>query len=509
MTDKIRVRYAPSPTGDPHVGNVRTALFNYLFAKGQKGQFIVRVEDTDKAREVVGSEDKIKEGLAWLGLAADESPWDGGEHGPYRQSERLETYKKHSFQLMEQGYGYFCFCTSQRLAELRVAQEKNHQAPRYDRHCRAINAAEAHKRSQTEAHVIRLKVPDHEQISWTDLVKGEVAFASDEIDDQVLLKSDGFPTYHLASVVDDHMMQISHVFRGEDWLSSTPKHLLLYKAFGWEAPEFGHFPLILGPDKAKLSKRNGNTSLLYYKNELGVHPMAMVHFMVFLGWTPKTVKETYTLDQLVHDFSLDRVGVSPAVFDLQMLLFLSHRYLVNQDLPTTVTQFNQWLVENGQDVGKEQKDQFYQGMIDVLRLRCNTYAEVAQGIEAFVRSEQFAHLTGADLLLDGKIDRAKALEGLGIIRAGIEQLDISSLPPSADDQIQFLQQYFRGMQPKELDGQAYLHPSRVALTGLRQSMNMFEYLAAYVLKKDGKTLMLERIDRARALLEKDHKNHNP
>ncbi len=268
----VRVRYAPSPTGEPHVGNIRAALFNWLFARHEGGAFILRLEDTDRARYVEGSERAIFESLAWLGLDYDEGPdpsdptRDIGDHGPYVQSRRLETYQRYAAQLIEGGHAYRCFCTPERLNELRKDLQRRKLPPKYDRHCRDLSDAERQRlESQDPPAVLRFTTPLSGQTDFHDLVRGDIVFDNDTLDDFVLLKSDGFPVYHLANVVDDRLMEISHVLRGDEWLSSTPRHVLLYEAFGWEPPAFAHLPIILGSDRARLSKRHGAASVLDFR----------------------------------------------------------------------------------------------------------------------------------------------------------------------------------------------------------------------------------------------------
>ncbi len=452
---------------------------------------------------MAGSEEKIKQGLEWLGLNADESPWHGGEFGPYRQSERLSQYQEHADELIKTDHAYYCFCTSERLGTMRADQSAKHLPPRYDRLCRSILEDQASARAKTEAHVIRMKVPDGQKISWRDLVKGDVEFQSNEIDDQVLIKSDGFPTYHLANVVDDHLMKISHVLRGEDWLSSTPKHLILYQAFGWKPPLFGHFPLILGPDKAKLSKRNGNTSLLYYKQELGVHPIAMTHFMATLGWTPQEVREQYALDQLTADFTLERVGDSPAIFDLGRLNAFSHQYYLTDSEEAYYADFVGWLEflsDEAEGISQSVKmdEAFGRAMVALAQTRTDNFQQATEFISQFLMLD-LKSPTPADLTLDGKIDADLAKTALQTVKQGLEGFN-QPLPDSAVKRVEVLQEYFRAKQPTELSGQVYLHPTRVAMTGARQSMNMFEYLSVYLLKKDGKTEIIKRLDRAISII---------
>lgn len=302
---------APSPTGVPHIGNTRTALYNYLFAKKNHGKFILRIEDTDRKRLVEGSLDKIIEILKFLKLDFDE--------GPIIQSERLSIYKDIARKLVEKNKAYYCFCKPERLQKLRTDQQKNHQLPRYDKFCLKLTDQEIKaKLDGGEKYVIRLNVPQNKKIILDDLIQGRIEFDSDQIDDQVLLKSDGYPTYHLAATVDDHLMEISHVFRGVEWLSSTPKHILIYEALGWEMPIFVHLPIILGPDKSKLSKRHGAKSALEYRDE-GYLPQAIINFMVFLGWSYKDNSDLLSLDQLVEVFDIERVRRANPIFDIQKL----------------------------------------------------------------------------------------------------------------------------------------------------------------------------------------------
>ncbi len=284
---KVRVRIAPSPTGIPHIGNTRTALFNYLFDKKNKGQFILMIEDTDRRRLVPGALEKILEILEFLGINWDEGPKKDGGFGPYIQSERLLIYRQYAEELIKKGKAYYCFCSSERLEKLKLKQKQKKIPPKYDKLCLNLSHREIQKKIKNgEKPVIRLKVPEGRKISWNDLIQGEIEFDSSSLDDQILLKSDGFPTYHLAVVVDDHLMKITHVLRGAEWISSTAKHLLLYQAFGWKQPVIGHFPIILGPDKSKLSKRHGAKSALDYRDE-GYLPEALNNFMAFLGWSYK------------------------------------------------------------------------------------------------------------------------------------------------------------------------------------------------------------------------------
>lgn len=327
MSREVRVRIAPSPTGDPHVGTAYTALFNYVFAKKNKGKFVLRIEDTDQTRAKSSSEAMILTSLKWLGLTWDEGPDVGGKFGPYRQSERLPIYKEYSQKLVDNGSAYPCFCTAERLDEVRARQKAEGQTTRYDGHCRELSKDTVQAKLKAgEKHVIRLKVPTSGTVKFNDLLRGDVEFDVDRIDDQVLMKTDGFPTYHLANVVDDYLMQISHVIRAEEWISSTPKHVLLYRAFGWEAPEFCHLPLLRNTDKSKISKRKNPVSLTYYKRA-GILPKTLVNYLGMMGFSIGDDKEIFTLDEMIEAFDLKKISLGGPVFDLAKLTWLNQHYI--------------------------------------------------------------------------------------------------------------------------------------------------------------------------------------
>ncbi len=322
--DRVRVRVAPSPTGPPHVGTAYIGLFDQVFARHAGGDFILRIEDTDRMRSTKESEDDIIESLRWVGLNWDEGPDVGGPNGPYRQSERSDIYAEHARKLLDSGRAYRCFCTPQRLAEVR---KKRKEQSGYDRLCRGLDEAEVQAKLDAGLpHTVRLAVPIDGETAFDDLVRGRVAIANSEIDDQVLLKSDGFPTYHLANVVDDHLMAITHVIRAEEWISSTPKHVLLYEAFGWAAPVFIHLPLLRNKDKSKISKRKNPTSLLWYR-EQGYLPEALLNFLGLMGWSIGDDREIFSLEEMVQAFSWDRVKTSGPVFDLEKLDWLNGEYI--------------------------------------------------------------------------------------------------------------------------------------------------------------------------------------
>ena len=322
----VRVRYAPSPTGDPHVGNIRSALFNWLYARHTGGTFIVRIEDTDQARMVPGSLETILDALRWLGLDWDEGPGSQTPYGPYVQSERLDLYAAHAKRLIAEGKAYECYCTPERLDAVRKERQKAHQPTGYDRRCREPEGAEQARKQNPNPPVVRFKMPTEGSLIVNDFVRGEVTFDVSLLDDFVLLKSDGYPTYHLANVVDDHLMEISHVMRAEEWLPSAPRHKLLYEAFGYEMPELVHLPLILGPDRSKLSKRHGAASVLEFR-DMGYLPDALVNFLALLGWSLDETSEVFTKDELVRHFTPERIVASPAVFNIEKLDWFNGLYI--------------------------------------------------------------------------------------------------------------------------------------------------------------------------------------
>jgi glutamyl-tRNA synthetase len=324
----VRVRYAPSPTGFPHIGNIRTALFNWLYARHCGGKFIVRIEDTDQSRKVEGALEAILDSLRWMGLDWDEGPEVGGDYGPYIQSERLELYRKYVQQLLDNGNAYKCYCTSERLERMRAEiLERKESARSYDRHCRnLIDKERAELEAKGVASVVRLKVPLDGQTTFHDLIRGDITFSNSELDDLVLFKSDGYPTYHLANIVDDHLMKITHVMRADEWLSSTPRHVLLYKAFGWEPPLFAHLPMILGPDKSKLSKRHGATALVEYRDR-GYLPEAMLNFLALLGWALDDKTEIMSRDELIKHFTIEHISKTAAVFSQDKLIWMNGMYI--------------------------------------------------------------------------------------------------------------------------------------------------------------------------------------
>jgi len=340
----VRTRIAPSPTGDPHVGTAYMALFNWAFARQHDGQFVLRIEDTDQARSTPESEQAIFTALRWLGLDWDEGPNVGGPYGPYRQSERQALYLEHIEKLLEQGDAFHCFCSKQRLDDVRAEQQAAKQTTRYDGHCLGLSADEVAKRlAAGEPSVVRMRVPETGACTFKDRLRGEITIPYSQIDMQVLLKADGMPTYHLAVVVDDHLMGITHILRGEEWLNSVPKHQLLYQYFDWPMPELVHLPLLRNTDQSKLSKRKNPTSVTYYRDQ-GYLPEALLNYLGLMGWSMPDEQELFTLQQMVQAFDIDRISTSGPIFDQDKLRWMNGQYLRALDAEAYAEKVQEWLL---------------------------------------------------------------------------------------------------------------------------------------------------------------------
>ncbi len=372
----VRTRVAPSPTGNPHVGTAYIALFNMCFARSQGGQFVLRIEDTDQARSTQASEQAIYDALNWIGLSWDEGPDVGGDHGPYRQSERKEIYQEHIQKLLEEKHAFHCFCSSERLDELRKEQMANKERPGYDGRCLHLSEEEVQaKLAAGESHVVRMKVPEEGECVFDDMLRGEIRIEWSMIDMQVLMKADGMPTYHLANVVDDHLMEITHVIRGEEWINSAPKHQLLYKYFGWEMPILCHMPLLRNPDKSKLSKRKNPTSINYYRRA-GFLPEALINYLGRMGWSMPDESEKFSVDAMIENFDIQRVTLGGPIFDLEKLSWLNGTW-IREELSDAdfVTRFTSWL-QDGTD---------FEALAGHVKERVNTFGEVTPLAKYFVQ----------------------------------------------------------------------------------------------------------------------------
>ena len=472
MPGEVRVRFAPSPTGLPHIGNIRTALFNWLFARHHGGKFIVRVEDTDQARLVPGSIEAMLDGLRWLNIDWDEGPEVGGPFGPYFQSERLDIYHDLAERLVSQGNAYHCYCTQKPPAQDDDKQRDRRVSASADCQCRDLTQEEIAKlSSEQESSVVRFAMPKEGITRVKDLIRGEVEWRNETLNDFIILKSDGFPTYHLAVVADDHLMEISHVMRAEEWLPSTPRHLQLFEALGFEPPQFAHLPMIMGPDRAKLSKRHGATAIGEYK-DAGILPDALLNFMVLLGWSLDDKTDVVTAQTVIENFTLDRITKSSAIFDQDKLQWMNGMYireLTAEQLAGKMVPFLE------RDLPKDMLpvDQEYLGKIaPLLQERMKSLEESADSTSYFFQAnEQF----DIDTLVQKGMDRDSTLSAL---KAAFDDLD------SADDYApDKLEEMLTATEEKlSLSRRQFFGVLRVAATGRAVSPPLFEMME--VLGKD-------------------------
>jgi len=391
MSSEVRVRYAPSPTGHLHIGNARTALFNYLFARNQNGKFIIRIEDTDQKRNIEGGEESQLRYLKWLGIEWDESIDVGGEYGPYRQSERTEIYQKYTEELLEKGLAYHCYCTSEELEKEREEQQANSQMPRYSGKCRNLTAEQ---RAELEAEgrepSIRFRVPSNTEIKWNDIVKDEVSFESEGIGDFVIVKKDGTPTYNYAVAIDDYLMKMTHVLRGDDHISNTPKQILVYEALGWTPPVFGHMTLIVNENRRKLSKRDESIiQFIEQYKELGYLPEALFNFITMLGWSPVGEEEIFSKEQFIEIFDPARLSKSPALFDTSKLRWMNNQYMKKLDLDEVVALSVPHLVKAGkvEETRDAETEQWVRDLVALYQEQMSFGAEIVELTEMFFKKE--------------------------------------------------------------------------------------------------------------------------
>jgi glutamyl-tRNA synthetase len=475
MTTKIKTRFAPSPTGELHIGGLRTALYNYLFAKKNNGEFVLRIEDTDQARFQEGSLASIIANLEWAGITPS------NQDNPVYQSKRKEIYQKYADKLIEQGHAYYCFCTAKRLEEMRETQKQNKQAPKYDRHCLDLSKEDIQKKINTgEKYVIRMKMLEGETV-FTDLVRGEVKFNNKEIDDQVLIKSDGFPTYHLANVVDDHEMEISHVLRAEEWLPSTPKHIALYTMFDWQPPIYGHIPLVLAPDKSKLSKRHGATSVTEFKH-LGFLPEALLNFLALLGWNPGDEREIFSLSELEKEFDISKVHQAGAVFDIEKLEWMNGAYIREINIDNLVVMCLPYLIEANLIPEKGYDLNFIKQIVSLEQSRIKKLSELPENIKYFFQDINYE----TELLKWRKSDLTDAKQKLHIVLE-----EITKIPPENWTRNSIENLLMDVITNQELGTGNVLWPMRVALSGAKNSPGPFEI--AEIL---GKEKTLTRLQKA-------------
>lgn len=485
MKQQVRVRFAPSPTGFLHIGGVRTALYNWLFARKQKGAFILRIEDTDRSRFVEGAAEKLYESLKVLGLTPDEGyapDGDIGDYGPYLQSKRRERHLQYAYELIEKDHAYFCFCTEEDLKAHAEEQRKKQLPSMYSGKCRELDKKRADSMAAAgEPHVIRLKTPQEGSIKMHDLIRGEIEIAWDQVDDQVLVKSDGYPTYHLAATCDDHDMNISHVIRGEEWISSLPKHVYLYECFGWDKPEFAHLPLLLNPDKSKLSKRQGDVAAEDFLGK-GYLPEALINFVALLGWNPSADQEIYSIEGLVDKFDITKVNKGGAVFNVEKLDWMNGEYIKAMDEKRFANAAEPFLKDVPGDA--EQKHR----AVRIFQDRISTLSELPALVEELLSgAEEYP----AERLVWKKSDAEEAKERLEGVRAFLESWnedDFMSLELIESRLLDFVKE-------KSWGNGDTLWPLRVALSGKEKSPSPFEYI--YVFQKQE---CLHRIDAALARL---------
>jgi glutamyl-tRNA synthetase len=477
----VRVRFAPSPTGYLHVGGLRTALYNYLFARKHNGVFILRIEDTDRTRYVEGAVENLISTLNWAGLDYDEGPIKNGKYGPYVQSERLNIYKQHAERLLQEGKAYRCFCTSERLDEMRKSLEKMNVFPKYDKACLKLTHSEVdEKLANGTPHVIRMKIPDNRVIKFNDLIREDVEISSDILDDQVLIKSDGFPTYHLANVVDDHLMEITHIIRGEEWLPSVPKHILLYEYFGWEVPKFAHLPLLLNPDKSKLSKRQGDVAVEDYRAK-GYLKEALINFVAFLGWNPGTEQEFFSMNDLIEQFSLETVNKSGSVFNIDKLKWLNFEHLRKKSDAEVLNMLKNEL-RTSKYKDSNYSDNFLLGIIEAMRPRVSFVKEFIENCPYF-----FEPPAEYDIEVIKKRWKQETPQQLKKLTEGFSKLE----NPVKEDYENALH---RAAESLTIGNGKLIHAVRLAISGVGGGPGLYDIL--YLLGKD------ESIKRINAAIEK-------
>jgi glutamyl-tRNA synthetase len=486
LIERVRTRFAPSPTGFPHVGSMRTALFAWLFARHNGGSFILRIEDTDVQRRVEGAVAAILDGFRWLGLDIDEGPEVGGQYGPYFQSERLELYHKAAEKLVADGHAYYCYCSPERLEAIRQIQKQRKQPVGYDQHCRNLDPKEkAQKEAEGIVPVVRFKMPLDGKTTFHDLIWGDVTFENRLLDDLVLLKSDGFPTYHLANVVDDHEMKISHVIRAEEWLSSTPRHVLLYASLGYQPPEFAHVPDVLGSDRSKLSKRHGDVSVQEYRDG-GYLPEALVNFLALLGWSLDDKTDIISRDELIKNFSLERVGKTAAIFNHEKLKWMNGVYIRGLSIDDLTSRVFPFMEKDLPPEVKRPLDiNYVRQIVPLIRERIITLKDAATYADFFFLDEleyDSAMLIGKKMTAETVLTALKAAEEkLSSMESFSHDLLEDTLRHLADD---------LGIKTSEL-----FNPLRVAATARDAAPPLFDTMAVL-----GKERCLKRIRAALAKL---------
>lgn len=484
MEKKLKVRFAPSPTGPFHIGGARSALFNWLVARHADGTFLVRIEDTDLKRSTKESEENIKDSLKWLGMNWDEGIDVGGPHGPYRQTERLDLYKKEVQRLLDEGKAYYCYCSAEELEVSRKAQLDAGKTPIYDEHCRHLTEEEKAKyEAEGRKPVVRLKVRKDGVFAFDDMVRGHVEFQAAGVGDFIIMKSDGIPVYNFAVVIDDAFMEVTHVIRAEEHLSNTPRQLAIYEALGYEPPKFGHISLILGEDHKKMSKRHGATSVTEYRN-MGYLPEAVVNYLALLGWTPKGEQEIFTEEELIKQFSMKRVSSNDAVFDINKLNWINFQYMKKLDADQLYDLIFPFLVKAGyvDAAVSEEKQDWLKKVIWFMKDHIYFAGQAADELKFFF--EDMPELTDEDVLAIMKAETSGKL-----LRAFID--DLKTL--ETFDQAEIKKCFNACMKAQGIKGKAAYEPTRIALTGATQGPGMFEMMELF-----GREKTMDRLEAALA-----------
>ncbi|MGI9860280.1 glutamate--tRNA ligase [Moorella naiadis] len=480
--EKVRVRFAPSPTGSLHIGGARTALFNWLFARHHQGAFVLRIDDTDTERSTEVSYKEILAAMNWLGLDWDEGPEKGGQFGPYLQSQRLEIYRREAARLLNKGKAYLCYCTVEELAERRKHAQAEGRPPMYDRRCRYLTLADRTRLEQEGRQpVIRLAVPETSSTVVRDLIRGEVTFENETIDDFIIFKSNGMPTYNFATVVDDHLMHISHIIRAEEHLSNTPKQILVYQALGYELPAFAHVPMILAPDRSKLSKRHGATSVEEYRDE-GYLPEAIINYLALLGWSPEGEEEIFPLEEMVARFSLERVSKNAAIYDTKKLTWINGHYLREGDLDRITRLALLFLQAKGllPDPLPEQDYVHVRAIVGAVRDRVKTLAEVADAASYF-----FTEVTSYD---EKGVRKYFVKPGVATLLEEARE-ELGALP---EFNARMAEEAYRNLaERKRLSTGQLFHPTRLAISGRTMGPGLFE-----IMELLGRETVLERLHQA-------------
>ena len=471
---EVRTRFAPSPTGFMHIGNLRSALYEYLVAKSKNGKYILRIEDTDQKREVEGAVQVIYDTLKVCNMHIDEGPLEGGKYGPYVQSERVDLYKKYALELIEKGEAYYCFCSEERLEKLREEADIRKVAFMYDGHCQKLSKEEIEEKlNNGEPYVIRQKMPKEGSTSYEDLVYGKITVENKLLEDQILLKSDGFPTYNFANVIDDHLMEISHVVRGNEYLSSTPKYLLLYKAFGWESPEYIHLPHIIKEGGKKISKRDGDSTFMDLYN-MGFLPEAIINYLALLGWSPADNQEIFSMDELIEKFDVKRINTSPAVYDIKKLSWINAHYikeLSKEDFKKFILPF----LEKEYDLSSKSTE-WLDELLSIYQNHISSGSEIVDEVRLFFNNEYNLNEEAKEFMKQDGVDKT-----IDVFREEINNMN--------DWTIESISEAINNTKEKSGNkGKMLFMPIRIKTSGQRHGPELANTI--YLLGKD---LVIERL----------------